>query len=649
MQSNVNKYQFSVYVILLLFFGQVPEIRAQFNPCDQFPPAGFDFHQSIGFVEIQIAGFEGTQTIFLSGITDIDRSDPAWGGDQITYANAIQTEIEMMEMYGTSSFGPAYVSLNNGIPSTGTIEGRSQENDYPADSFFDVFIEIHLAGMILHNQDPMRLSAEIYCIPPIGTVYRHVGEVQLYNEQDQPIAVIIQAVHKLESPLFSVVPDGNLDLATLGPFEFTHRDFPGGAIVEPPFSWWFGWPPMGVIYPTLLNLNPDNDNLDALSFGQDDVVADISTDIFIVTFSVDANSSGLPGTDVNFETVTGTSYGFNDVSAPPEQAADIFFSPTNGMNFHLLDEKDPSPWGFPNMTVTNNIATASSWFRAGNPTGWPGGNNPEDIDAIEMSNKFLIGSDLDSDNMLDELNGNVFFSLDGISVSVGNSVTDYRPGPVDGVASPDDIFITIPPGGDFGIFASGVIDIGLVPGDVLDGLCLDDRDMDGYLDPGEDAAVFTLAPGSPSLTGSRSPADLFYTDFTGVFSLLVTAGEIGLLSDDNIDAIDCQILTGHLDVNDDFVLALPEQYHLYQNHPNPFNATTVINYDIPMDGYVSITIYDIRGREIRQLVGGYKHAGVNSEIWDSMDDAGNEVGAGVYVYHIQTGSFSQTRKMVLLK
>jgi len=96
-------------------------------------------------------------------------------------------------------------------------------------------------------------------------------------------------------------------------------------------------------------------------------------------------------------------------------------------------------------------------------------------------------------------------------------------------------------------------------------------------------------------------------------------------------------------------LVLPETFGLYQNYPNPFNPITTLRYDLPEQAFVTLTIYDMLGREIVQLVNTTKEAGIKVVQWDSTDNMGNPVSAGVYLYQIQAGEFVQTKKMVLLK
>jgi len=94
---------------------------------------------------------------------------------------------------------------------------------------------------------------------------------------------------------------------------------------------------------------------------------------------------------------------------------------------------------------------------------------------------------------------------------------------------------------------------------------------------------------------------------------------------------------------------LPTQFALHQNYPNPFNPTTNIKYDLPNDEFVNIIIYDIMGRNIKQLVNKKQPAGYRSIRWDATNDFGEPVSAGMYFYLIQAGNFKQTKKMVLLK
>ncbi len=94
---------------------------------------------------------------------------------------------------------------------------------------------------------------------------------------------------------------------------------------------------------------------------------------------------------------------------------------------------------------------------------------------------------------------------------------------------------------------------------------------------------------------------------------------------------------------------LPEAFSLHPNHPNPFNPTTTIVYELPETSEVKLTVYNMLGQEIRVLVSEPQEAGVKKIHWDGKNSVGDFVGSGVYLYKLQAGSFVQTRKMTLLK
>ena len=98
--------------------------------------------------------------------------------------------------------------------------------------------------------------------------------------------------------------------------------------------------------------------------------------------------------------------------------------------------------------------------------------------------------------------------------------------------------------------------------------------------------------------------------------------------------------------NHDFI---PKAFSLYQNYPNPFNPTTQVKYDLPQDHLVSVSIYDLKGRNIKYLVNNFQSAGYRSVRWDATNNHGEPVSAGLYVYVIQAGEFRASRKMILLK
>jgi len=101
----------------------------------------------------------------------------------------------------------------------------------------------------------------------------------------------------------------------------------------------------------------------------------------------------------------------------------------------------------------------------------------------------------------------------------------------------------------------------------------------------------------------------------------------------------------------DDVVAIPREFFLAENYPNPFNPATVISYGLPRDSQVRLEIFNILGQRVRILTGGMQRAGYRQVVWDGSDGAGQAVSSGVYFYRLTTadGSFSQSRKMLLVK
>jgi hypothetical protein len=95
--------------------------------------------------------------------------------------------------------------------------------------------------------------------------------------------------------------------------------------------------------------------------------------------------------------------------------------------------------------------------------------------------------------------------------------------------------------------------------------------------------------------------------------------------------------------------ALPSSFGISQNYPNPFNPTTSIEFAIPEASQVSLEIYNLLGQRVRTLVHGYVPAGYLSTQWDGLDQNGNELSSGTYIYRLETVEASFSKKMVLMK
>ena len=97
------------------------------------------------------------------------------------------------------------------------------------------------------------------------------------------------------------------------------------------------------------------------------------------------------------------------------------------------------------------------------------------------------------------------------------------------------------------------------------------------------------------------------------------------------------------------IINTPEKFRLNQNYPNPFNPITSLSYDLLKDSYVRITVYDMLGNVVNNLISTYQSSGYKTVQWNATNNQGQPVSAGVYLYSIEAGEFRQTKKMILLK
>jgi hypothetical protein len=89
---------------------------------------------------------------------------------------------------------------------------------------------------------------------------------------------------------------------------------------------------------------------------------------------------------------------------------------------------------------------------------------------------------------------------------------------------------------------------------------------------------------------------------------------------------------------------IPTAFSLDQNYPNPFNPATTIQFALPTASFTTLKIFNLQGQEVATLVNAVKNAGTHTVTWNAAD-----LPSGVYFYHLQAGSFSQTRKLILQK
>ena len=100
----------------------------------------------------------------------------------------------------------------------------------------------------------------------------------------------------------------------------------------------------------------------------------------------------------------------------------------------------------------------------------------------------------------------------------------------------------------------------------------------------------------------------------------------------------------YYDLSNEVIIGVPVKFDLSQNYPNPFNPATSINYELPITNYVTLSVYDINGREVTKLVNTMQTAG-----YYSVNFNGVNLASGMYFYVLKTGEFTATKKMMLMK
>ena len=181
-----------------------------------------------------------------------------------------------------------------------------------------------------------------------------------------------------------------------------------------------------------------------------------------------------------------------------------------------------------------------------------------------------------------------------------------------------------------------------------------DRDVDpGFMNAQPGFKVFSQNTSDTSITLSN---DLIYNIYSEAlddtvsyfrWSVDVTDG-LHVLRRDYHNALPIAVNYSLVELSVEESI-MPKEFALHQNYPNPFNPSTFLHYDLPEEGLVDITIYDMMGRVVKTLVNGSQTAGFKSIQWNATNDRNEPVSAGLYLYTIQAGEFRQAKKMILLK
>jgi len=89
--------------------------------------------------------------------------------------------------------------------------------------------------------------------------------------------------------------------------------------------------------------------------------------------------------------------------------------------------------------------------------------------------------------------------------------------------------------------------------------------------------------------------------------------------------------------------------YLKQNHPNPFNPVTSISFSLSRTTLVRLEIYDLRGKRIRTLLSEERDAGIHDVVWDGRNGMGEIQSSGAYLFRLQAGDYTETKKLTVIK
>ncbi len=149
-------------------------------------------------------------------------------------------------------------------------------------------------------------------------------------------------------------------------------------------------------------------------------------------------------------------------------------------------------------------------------------------------------------------------------------------------------------------------------------------------------------------TDPQAPATALYKYTNGQWRYVAPYSEDIAIESSGI----YQLFTGNFTPGEP--TSVPHQFALYECYPNPFNGTTVLRYAVERWGKVNLLIYDLLGREVRQLVSGYQQPGFYQLSWDGKNNAGEQVASGVYYLKLQVLDgdaiqYQNSRKLTLIK
>jgi hypothetical protein len=214
---------------------------------------------------------------------------------------------------------------------------------------------------------------------------------------------------------------------------------------------------------------------------------------------------------------------------------------------------------------------------------------------------------------------------------------------------PDDPPVTVPQGGSFGFTAT--LTNNTEEPQVVDAWVMAVGPLEGVYGPFKEFYDFPLNPGqsrsahfNQHVPGAAPLGFYDYIAYCGDYPSTVT--DSSFFQVEVVEGIGSSqegwVLTGSFLEGD--LTDLPSEFALLSNYPNPFNAQTVIEYQLPVSSSVKLEVYNLLGSKVTTLVDGEQEAGYKSVTWDA-----SEVSSGVYFYKLAAGDFTEAKRMMLVK
>jgi PKD repeat protein len=613
-------------------------------PGCEFAPAGTDGFEATAEIRIDVPSLGEPLTLAVSGLSSFAHGPPI--GQPVT----IQTQLESLSLNGVSCLGPVTVHLNPQFPSMGSAQQQDPTACYPLPSTLNAFLVIEVAGLTLHNPQPLLLNAALTGIPPYGDLHLSAGPVTLHDPQNAPVGTINEARYTPQFPFDYMTSTAEIDIELFGgPLQTVLLDGPvlvrRGAplkIIYPQAPVWetqtriMSLDLRGVhptFGPIVINLRPDQIAEGAIV--QDFYNGFPAHSFFQVPFQIrlEANPdvlirSSIPSrmsATISSVPPIGTTYA-NEYPVPVENGKPPH-NPTGS-----VPRKRHTPTGSiphrPYPPPGNDGYCAGCRLRLQIGSGQPiqvNGLNTEwrmerGDPILQDSGTSTIATQttrFTASGFSPELGGDVFVMLDTTGPPSTGQFRQLQRGPQYPAESTSDLLL------DFQIPGHGFM---------------------GNAEPFRIQSLVNSIPFTEPHQGGQ-PVTLFNSNGQPVGTLLGidVFPEVPFAAACNVSP-PCGAVT--VNVPDEQAPQL--DVRLYPSVPNPFTSSSAIVFDLPVAAAVEVKISAVTGRTVRTLSAPLS-AGRQEILWDGRDGGGQLQPSGVYLYTVRTAAGSATGRCLLVR